>query len=104
VQKTGNVSISVINPFFGYFRIRVFKTSTRKGQNGHFSGHPKMSNFGGGVKNGHFWFMDFPICKRNIFDGFIIETSFGGCPESNLYKLLILNGIFSADLLSLVYI
>ena len=57
-----------------------------------------MDIFGGqinvqfwGSKMDIFWFMDFPIFKRNIFDGFIIETSFGGCPESNLYKLLILN-------------
>jgi hypothetical protein len=71
---------------------RVFKTPTRKGQNGHFRNVQKhgSQNLSSILAFGHF--------KRNIFGGFVFETLFGGCPESKLYNLLILNGIFLASL------
>jgi hypothetical protein len=70
----------VTNPIFDVLRFVFLKLPRAKGKMDIFGGQINVQFWGvkigqfWGVKNGHFWFMDFPIFKRNIFDGFIIET------------------------------
>jgi hypothetical protein len=62
----------VTSPFFGVFDFRVLKLPRAKGKMDIFGGHKNVQKWG--VKNRHFWFMDFPIFKRNIFGEKVVQT------------------------------
>ena len=64
------VSIMVTTPFW-VFLIRIFKTPTPKGQNGHFRAIQKCPKIGGLIPS---FILAFGGFKRNIFDGFVYET------------------------------
>ena len=68
--KTRFVSIMVTTPFFWCVAFHVFKTPTRKGQNGHFWWTNKCPKIGGLIPS---LILAFGGFKRNIFDGFIFE-------------------------------
>ena len=59
------------NPVFWCVAFHVFKTPTRKGQNGHFWWTNKCPKIGGLIPS---FILAFGRFERNIFDGFILET------------------------------
>ena len=59
------------NHVFWHVMFHVFKTPTRKGQNGHFWWTNKCPKIGGLIPS---FILAFGGFERNIFDGFIFET------------------------------
>jgi hypothetical protein len=57
--------------FFGRVTFHVFKTPTRKGQNGHFWAIKKCPKIGGLIPS---FILAFGGFERNIFGSFILET------------------------------